>query len=160
MEQLLKEIKNELSQIRFNKSTYRASINKNNIKPESIIFGYRTHFGHHGLSANTLKYPEFYEHLKQLMHSHDPDFKFTTITVNKNFKCLPHYDGNNVGDSYIIGLGDYKHGEINVEGKKYDIHNKFLTFNGSKMKHWVEPWTGGDRYTLVYYNNKNYKKKN
>ena len=55
-----------------------------------------------------------------------------------------------------IGFGDYKKGELNVEGKKIDIHNKFYKFNGSLKTHFVEPWTSGDRYIIVYYNRTNW----
>ena len=34
------------------------------------------------------------------------------MTVNKNQKASSHTDINNVGESYIIGLGDYTGGEL------------------------------------------------
>jgi hypothetical protein len=42
-------------------------------------------------------------------------------------------------------------GELNVEGEKINIKNKFYKFNGSEKIHFVEPWTDGDRYSLVFY---------
>ncbi len=81
-----------------------------------------------------------------------PEFNFTSITINKNFQCQPHVDKNNVGLSYIIGLGDYVGGELTIEGKQYDIHNQWLLFDG-KQKHWTEPFEG-TRYTLVYYSSR------
>ena len=57
-----------------------------------------------------------------------PDFSFTTIQLNKNRQCLPHVDKNNIGDSVIVALGDFEGGELLIEGKTYDIHNKCLLF--------------------------------
>lgn len=155
MAALKKEVFELLKQTKYTKSSRRKNINKN-VPPQTMIMGYRTWFGNHGLAAASLKYPLLYKKLKELMKKKDPNFKFTTITLNKNFKCEPHRDGENVGVSYIIGFGDYKKGELNVEGKKIDIHNKFYKFNGSLKTHFVEPWTSGDRYTIVYYNRTNW----
>lgn len=148
---LMDEILQLLSKIKFIKSSRRKDIN-NNQAPLSMIMGYRQWFGDKGLSAASKKYPVLYDKIKQLMNDHDPDFEFTTITLNKNFKCEPHKDGKNIGESFIIGLGDYVDGgELNVEGEKIDIKNKFYKFNGSEKTHFVEPWTHGDRYSLVFY---------
>ena len=93
-----------------------------------------------------------YQKLKELIEIIDPDFEYTTITLNKNVLCKPHYDANNLSPSIIISLGDFSGGELNVEGKKYDIKMQPLKFNGSKLKHWTEPFQG-DRYSFIYYKN-------
>ncbi len=88
----------------------------------------------------------------------DPDFKFSSIQFNKNYKMKKHVDKNNVGKSYIIGLGDYEGGELIIyfDGKdnpptKIDIKNKFYTFDGNKYWHEIADFTG-NRISLVYYN--------
>jgi hypothetical protein len=144
------EILNLLKNVKFTKSSRRKNINKN-VSPFSMIMGYRQWFTDKGLSVASKKYPILYDKLKQLMINYDPDFEFTTITLNKNFKCEPHKDSKNIGISYIIGIGDYVGGELNVENEKIDIKNKFYKFNGSEKTHFVESWSGGDRYTLVFY---------
>lgn len=149
------EIFNLLNETKFSRSSRRKTIN-NNVSPLSMIMGYRQWFSDKGLSAATKKYPILYEKLKELMNNHDPEFIFTTITLNKNFKCEPHKDSKNIGYSYIIGIGNYDGGELNVEGEKIDIKNKFYKFNGSEKTHFVESWTNGDRYTLVFYNRTNW----
>ena len=84
-------------------------------------------------------------------------FLYTTIQYNKNNKCAKHIDGKNVGESIIIGLGDYEGGRLIIydyegEEKKYiDIKNKFFKFNGSKYYHETESFTG-NRITLVFFN--------
>lgn len=103
-------------------------------------------------SKNNTRHPELYQKLKELIEIIDPDFEYTTITLNKNVLCKPHYDANNLSPSIIISLGDFSGGELNVEGKKYDIKMRPLKFNGSKLKHWTEPFQG-DRYSFIYYKN-------
>lgn len=147
----LNEITDMLKKITFVKTNNRKNIN-NQIAPLSMIMGYRKWCSDYGLSAASKKYPLLYEKIKELIADHDPDFEFTTITMNKNFKCQPHKDGKNIGNSYIIGLGDYDDGELNVENEKIDIKHKFYKFNGSEKTHFVEDWKNGDRFTLVFYN--------
>merc|ERR1712146_684252 len=72
--------------------------------------------------------------------------------------------GNNCGDLYIIGLGDYKEGELVLYDDdqkpthKIDIRNKCYSFDGSKIWHSTNAWTGGNRYSLVFFRNAKGKK--
>ena len=82
--------------------------------------------------------------------------KYSTIMYNGNNQCKKHIDGNNVGESIIIGMGDYTGGRLIVydknEKKHYiDINKKFVKFNGSNYYHEVEDWVG-TRISLVFYN--------
>ena len=76
------------------------------------------------------------------------------IQINKNWWSPPHKDAGNVGESYIVGLGDYEGGRTCVDYGdhivKYDIKNKFVKFDGSKYEHWTEKFTG-TRYSMVFY---------
>jgi hypothetical protein len=105
-----------------------------------------------------------------------PDFLFTSIQVNKNYASRPHVDKNNLGQSLILGLGDYTDGQLWVHddkgdvplelkedifsayryrsGKSYsgtvlDCRNEIIEFDGTKL-HYTLPFTG-DRYTLVFF---------
>ena len=76
----------------------------------------------------------------------------------KDFECKPHYDSGNIGESVMLGLGDYSEGYLCIEdeltkkvSKTHTYHN-LIKFNGSKNKHWTAPFTG-ERFTLVFYNN-------
>lgn len=112
------------------------------------ILDYKTR----GPSRYNKKFPELFRTLKKLMKEYDPDFKFTTIQVNKNIVSPPHVDKNNVGPSYIIALGDYDSkngGKLVIEGKEYNIKNRFKKFNGT-LGHWVTPFKG-TRYSLVFF---------
>lgn len=152
----LDEITILFSKTKFQRSEIRSVINKG-IKPQSMILGFRKWFKtrEYGLSANTPRNLELYSKLKELMKDHDPEFEFTSITINKNFLCEPHKDKGNVGNSYIIGFGDYSDGELNIEGVKHDIKYKFLKFDGCKSTHFVEPFEG-NRYTAVFFRHKDY----
>ena len=101
------------------------------------------------------KYQKVYQLSKDLMN--DNSFHYTTIQYNKNHKCKKHIDGKNVGESYIIGLGNYEGGELLIyyDGKdesptSIDIKHKFYKFNGSEYYHETSDFTG-ERHTLVYF---------
>lgn len=102
------------------------------------------------------KYAELHAASKALMRSKDPKFKFTSIQYNKNQRTAKHKDANNVGVSYIVGLGNYSGGELIVydeQGRnpvKVNIKNRFYKFNGSRLMHETAPFKG-TRFTLVFY---------
>lgn len=125
----LNRVLNELRAIKFPKCNSRANVSlKSN---ESFVLGDVNYRGQAYLGGKTrgpsrwnAKFPDLFQYCKQLMDSKNPNFKYTTIQVNKNVQCEPHIDKNNVGPSYIIGLGDYEDGELVIEGKYFDIKNK------------------------------------
>ena len=100
-------------------------------------------------------YPEYQDIFEEFVKLHYGDFKFNQIIINRDFKITRHIDAKNVGESIIIGLGDYQEGKLVVELeneiKKIDIKNKFYKFDGSKYYHFVEQFKG-NRYSLVFYN--------
>tara|TARA_Y100000593_G_C4283750_1_gene324202 strand:- start:699 stop:1199 length:501 start_codon:yes stop_codon:yes gene_type:complete len=103
------------------------------------------------------KYNELFNITNDFMKTHHPDKEYTTIQYNQNHKCLKHKDGRNVGESYIIGFGDYEGGELIVYDKdgnnpvKHDIKHKFFKFNGALYPHETADFTG-ERITLVFFN--------
>ena len=106
-------------------------------------------------STNNKKHPKLLAAAKSFLKSHDPNYKFEAVTINKNHAAAKHVDKNNKGHSYIIGLGNYTGGELVFNDKKsphhgtYNIKNKWLKFV-SDTEHHVKPFKG-TRYTLVYY---------
>jgi len=87
---------------------------------------------------------QIYNECKKLFPEHD----FDCDMINKNFKCPPHKDINNIGDSIIVGLGDYQGGDLVVDGVPHCVLYSPLIFNGAEKEHWVMDWIG-DRYTVV-----------
>lgn len=153
----LKKMKNEvlklLQDTKFPKCYSRKNIDKGidafvlgdvNYRGQAFL-DYKTR----GPSKYNKKFPELFKAIKKMMNMYDPDFKFTTIQLNKNVLSPPHVDKNNVGPSYIIGLGDYEGGKLVIEGKEYNIKNRFKKFDGTRG-HWVTPFEGV-RYTLVFF---------
>ena len=77
----------------------------------------------------------------------------THCDVNFNASLTPHVDsGTGLGQSLsvIVELGDYKGGEIFVEGDAYPIRYKPLEFDGWKQRHWTGMYTG-ERFSLVWF---------
>jgi hypothetical protein len=73
--------------------------------------------------------------------------------INGKAQFLPHVDsGRGAGQaiSLIVGLGDYRGGELGVEGSLHDIRYKPLEFDGWKLRHWTRPFKG-ERFSLVWF---------
>tara|TARA_R110002126_G_C10168017_1_gene473517 strand:- start:40 stop:513 length:474 start_codon:yes stop_codon:yes gene_type:complete len=146
---------------------YPKNTNRNNIKIGDeiyrgfclgLIYSWRTKTKQNHRRLKMKKYIYLFDETKKyfLNNSPEPDFKYTTIQYNSNHKCKKHKDKNNIGDSYIIGLGEYSGGRLiiydeNDNPKYIDINNKFYKFNGSQYYHETEDFIG-DRHTLVFFN--------
>lgn len=79
---------------------------------------------------------------------------WTSITVNQNYKCLPHRDKGNQGNSFLVAFGDFLGGELVIsEGDlsgTHDICYKPIITDFSKVLHSVNDFSG-QRYSLVFY---------
>lgn len=82
------------------------------------------------------------------------DLSFNSITVNQNYRADKHRDRNNVGNSFLVGFGNYTGGRLLIhEGDlsgNHDINCKAITTDFSKVLHSVEPFEG-ERFSLVFY---------
>lgn len=98
--------------------------------------------------------------LCRFMKEAEPAFKFTTIQLNKNYAARRHQDSNNLGDSRLIGFGNFTGGDIIVEengiNRKESVKNRFVAFNGNNW-HEVTEFTG-TRYSIVFFTLGNYRK--
>jgi hypothetical protein len=107
-------------------------------------------------SRQNKKYPELYQNIMELGLIILPeDFEYNQVCLNKNVECLPHFDGRNVGNSYIVSFGDFTGGELMIfdddDNIEYiDIKYNPYCFNGAKVKHGTAPFEG-TRYSLIYY---------
>lgn len=127
------------------KSIYGFCLGTVNYRGQKSV-GYKTM----GPSKYNKQFPILLNLLVDMMDKCDPEFEYTTIQINKNFSSTPHVDKNNVGPSYVIAMGNYTQGgNIYVEGKKHDINNKLLLFDG-RLGHWVSPYKG-IRYSIVFF---------
>ena len=81
------------------------------------------------------------------------------MQVNKDpSEVLRHRDQNNMGASWIIGLGDYEGGEfIDDKERVIYIRNKAYFFDG-REPHSASPWKPvgklGHRFTLILFGHK------
>ena len=107
------------------------------------------------LSKYTRAHPDVVKILVDFAKKKIPNFKFTTIQINKNNMTALHVDRNNLGPSAMIGLGDYTGGEIWIADKgTKSCRNKFCFFDGNEP-HGTMPFRG-TRYTLVYFTQQRY----
>lgn len=99
------------------------------------------------------KRPKLYKHLLDFADKY-VDISYNAITLNQNYKTLPHYDKHNIGDSYLIAFGDYTNGNLIIhEGDLSGNHNiqyKPVKADFSKILHSTESFEG-NRYSLVFY---------
>jgi len=104
------------------------------------------------------KFPELYRELRKLVRIHNPSFRYSSIQLNCGTKTAWHYDKNNKGLSYCLGLGSYTGGGVDVkqDGKvtRYNNNGKFLKYSGCGLEHRTAPGAKGLRYALIFYNRK------
>ena len=105
-------------------------------------------------SRQCWKRPYLYKLLLDFGEKYVTDISWNAITVNQNFKCQPHRDLHNIGDSFLVGFGPYIEGKLKIhEGDlsgEWDIRHKPIITDFTKVLHYVLQF-GGDRYSLVYY---------
>jgi hypothetical protein len=102
------------------------------------------------LSSICISAPNVVRCLSKFVLDFDPNFKFTTITLNYNYSSAPHRDVNHEdGKARIIALGKFTGGELLLNGKKVDIREKWFDFDGTDL-HSTAPFAG-ERYSLVYF---------
>lgn len=107
--------------------------------------------------------PWLLDMFKEYSSNHFPNFEWTEITINhmpEGTRIRQHLDKINVGDSILIAYGDYKGGNTYVKNKNdrnyeiYDARLEPIKFNGAERKHGVTTITKGERFSLVFYKNK------
>tara|TARA_R110000822_G_scaffold94231_1_gene216220 strand:+ start:1770 stop:2357 length:588 start_codon:yes stop_codon:yes gene_type:complete len=107
--------------------------------------------------------PWLLDMFKEYSNNYFPTFEWTEIQINhmpEGCRTKQHLDKVNVGDSILIAFGDYKGGLTYVKNKNdrnYEIHDaRFepIQFNGAERLHGVTTITSGDRFSLVFYKNK------
>lgn len=106
------------------------------------------------------KYIPIHNVLKKLIRKHNPNFRFTSILINKDVGTDFHFDKNNNGFSYCIGIGKFTGGgvdfKIGDKIKNMDNKNKWLYYDGKSWEHRTAT-EQGTRYAIIYYNKKGRK---
>ena len=84
---------------------------------------------------------------------------FGSIQINKNYRSAMHLDKNNLGPSYIMGLGDYTEGKLwGLHMGAVDVKEQWVQFDGN-IAHCTLPFSG-TRYSLIYFTHQRYGKAN
>ena len=89
----------------------------------------------------------------KLKHQYYYYNKNTKKIICCGMECKKHIDSKNVGESLLVGFGDYTGGETSIYLDKehvFDIQNNSLIFNGSEIEHRSLPFKG-TRYSLVFF---------
>ena len=158
-----------LSCIDFYSGTERRKMLKTPKGTGSMLYGYtwrsylsktknRTQSKYIGLYNTKCKdlYPQLEPIFQEFASLYFPNFNYIQVQCNFNFQCPAHTDSLNIGESVLCAFGDYTGGLTVVEKDDEIIHlnprEQPVMFNGSKYRHYVEPFKG-DRYSLVFYNN-------
>jgi hypothetical protein len=138
------------------KSTETNNSRKGFSKHRSMTFGIVKvrYSGTIGLSRPSVLHPAIYAEILRIARVIAPNFKFSSVHLNKNVVCPPHTDDNNVGKSLLVSFGDYEGCELVVGGKVVDTKNRPVIFDGSRVEHMNLPMLAGTKYSLVYFNTK------
>lgn len=105
-------------------------------------------------------YPELYSALARLMRLHASTFRFNSIQLNANVHTDPHYDSNNCGPSYALGLGRFTGGGLvlypdnSSDGVHFRNKRRWVRFNGATTLHGSIPVTSGTRYAIIFFTRK------
>jgi len=103
--------------------------------------------------------PKLYYYLQEFAAKY-VDISWTSITINQNYRCLPHRDKGNYGDSFLVAFGSYTGGDLLIhEGDLSGHHNIWcnpIVTDFSKVLHSVQDFTG-TRISLVFYKLKSNK---
>ena len=131
-------------------------------------------------SSQSTEFDDLRQACRALMDWADKDYYYSGIAVTKNFVASPHIDDRDQSFQYAVSLGDFTSGgELCVEGtvivekqkltlmggddgsykeiaqppdfvNVVETHNRIARVDGRHV-HWVRTWTGGDRYSLIFY---------
>ena len=94
------------------------------------------------------------------MTLYNPSFQYTSIQFSRCMQTPRHVDKNNVGDSIIVGIGDYEGGTIDIyDGDNITPINIWHTphrFNANTTYHKTGNFSG-IRFTITWYTVKDFK---
>jgi FkbM family methyltransferase len=136
---------------------HRQKKTEDGVPPQILLFGFINDINSDGRfqpARGSILYPEIEEQLKEIANDMFPELRWNYVQVNKNVETKPHYDKKNIGDSITFTLGDFTGGHLGTDCGSIDINKRPFRFNGSKVRHWTEPWEGGNRYCVIYYTGK------
>ena len=101
----------------------------------------------------TRRHAELWKAACELIRSVCPDYHWTSVQFNRNFRGSPHRDDKDASYQVAMAFGEYEGGELRVRGKRgttdVDTRNRWVRFDG-RYEHEVLPYEG-TRYSVVYF---------
>ena len=123
---------------------------------QAFVLGMAKPYFQSGLvpAKNNKRFPELHKKLKALMRQRDPNFRYTSIQLNKNLATNYHIDKNNLGLSYCLSLGNFTGGDViqkfeNGMTNHIRTKNRLVKYDG-KIEHKTEPFKG-TRYAIIFF---------
>ena len=163
IDRLFAEITNFPTKDPYKDKTRKNVLQKEGQKIEAMVLGKVRAYDKKNLVNSSVsssgKYQELESKLKDLMKIHNPNFRYTSIQVNKSVQTSWHFDKGNVGLSYLIGFGDFKGGGVVVKIRKdkelfVDNDHRWLYFDGHNLEHKSAPIKSGVRYAVIFFTKK------
>ena len=93
--------------------------------------------------------------MMRMVKAVDPDYTFSSMQVNKNFRGQPHRDKGDHSYQYALSLGNFTGGELLIETDDpqrltiFETKDRLTKCDG-RRPHWVAPYFG-TRYSLIMY---------
>ena len=155
---------------------FKRNTGRPNVQPDSSAFIFSETLGlvhdrrGRTVAGNpTLGYPHVAHLLNRFLVERLPNqmagFKFSSVTINKDFASRRHRDRNNAGPSIVHAFGNFQGGELGYfpydDGRKeveglcdeemtcLDARKNFIFFDGRRA-HQVQGFSG-ERYSAVWY---------
>lgn len=164
VQKLMKEALAELEGIKEFPKRYpgkgsRANVvNEGDERPiEAFVLGLVKPYYTPGLTASrwnkVKKVEKLHKVLRALMRAKDPNYRFTSIQINKNVPTKWHIDKNNKGQSYCLSLGNFTGGELVQKWKggtrNLITKNRMIKYDG-QLEHKTGSWRG-TRYAIIWF---------
>eukprot|EP00462_Mataza_sp_D1_P027983 CAMPEP_0175175224 /NCGR_PEP_ID=MMETSP0087-20121206/33081_1 /TAXON_ID=136419 /ORGANISM="Unknown Unknown, Strain D1" /LENGTH=548 /DNA_ID=CAMNT_0016466805 /DNA_START=24 /DNA_END=1671 /DNA_ORIENTATION=- len=124
----------------------RPNVSPDNKPVNGFMLGLVYGLGGQGLklSKSSVVFPDLTKFMTRYISTSipDPNFCYSSVQINFNYAAKRHVDGNNLGPSYIQGLGSYTGGQLWTADKGViDCKGKWKTFDGTK-EHGTQPFQG------------------
>mmetsp|Transcript_15509 Transcript_15509/g.30469 ORF Transcript_15509/g.30469 Transcript_15509/m.30469 type:complete len:576 (-) Transcript_15509:308-2035(-) len=138
----------------------RPNVSPDNKPVNGFMLGLVYGLGGQGLklSKSSVVFPDLTKFMTRYISTSipDPNFCYSSVQINFNYAAKRHVDGNNLGPSYIQGLGSYTGGQLWTADKGViDCKGKWKTFDGTK-EHGTQPFQG-TRISLIPFTHNAYE---
>lgn len=120
---------------------------------QSMVFGtvFSRKLQKYTTSSYSRQNPRLFRLVQELAAKEVPGFSYTTIVVNKNVVTNPHVDQYNVGPTLILGIGDFRGGDLVVQNETFPVSNHRWLYFWGKDEHYNTPIRKGTKFTITLF---------